>query len=242
MKTTMRKNKTLWLLLMLLSFSTMPSSVLGGGKDDPVIAKVMIDQLEIRGLDTDKEYVLEAQGWLGKDLDKLWLKTEVERNERETEEAEVQLLYSQGVSPFWDFQFGLKNDFLPKPDNLWVVMGFQGLSPYFLEVDTALFIGERGMIGLRLEAEYELMITQRFLISPEIELNLYNKNNERQGIGSGLANIETGLRFRYELRREFAPYIGVNWAGSFGNAANFANAEGESTRNTKFVLGVNAWF
>ena len=242
MKKTMRLNKTLWLLLVLLTLGSMPNIVLGAAKDDPIITKVMIDQLEIRDLDTDKEYVFEAQGWLGKDLDKLWLKTEVERNERETEEAEAQLLYSQGVSPFWDFQFGLRNDFLPKPDNLWVVLGFQGLSPYFLEVDTALFVGERGMIGLRLEVEYELMITQRFLISPEIELNLHTKNNEQQGIGSGLTGIETGLRFRYEVRREFAPYFGVNWAGSFGNTADFSNSEGESTRDTQFLLGIHTWF
>lgn len=218
------------------------SPVLAGGKDDPLLTKVLIDQLEVRNADEANPWVLSGQAWIGKDLQKLWFKADLERADGETEEAELQALYSQAIAPFWDVQIGLRQDFQPTPSRSWGVIGLQGLAPYFFEVDTALFFGENGRTAFRLEAEYELLFTQRLILTPEVEINLYGQNDVELGVGSGLSDMEAGLRLRYEIRREFAPYIGVNWSKSFGNTADFARNEGKDTNDLQWVIGFRAWF
>ncbi len=109
-------------------------------------------------------------------------------------------------------------------------------------MDTALFVGESGRTALRLEAEYELLFTQRWILTPEIEVNLYGKDDEAIGVGSGLSDVELGLRLRYEIRRELAPYVGVNWIKKYGNGADFSRAVGDKVSDTQFVVGVRLWF
>ena len=220
----------------------LPALTQAAGNDDPILAKVMINQLEIRSTDGPDPRVLEAQAWIGRDLNKLWLKADVEHVDGKTEEAEVQALYSRAVAPYWDLQVGWRHDIRPKPDRDWLAIGLEGLAPYWFEIDAAAFIGESGQVGARLEAEYEWMFTQRWVLSPEMIIDLHTKNDEATGTGSGLSDLELGLRLRYEIRREFAPYIGVNWTRKFGNTADFARAEGEDTNDVQFVAGVRAWF
>jgi copper resistance protein B len=227
------------MLAMLLSPGAL---VAGMGADDPLVYKVMIDKLEVRNTDGPNPLVLDADAWVGYDLNKFWFKTEVERVDGETEEAEVQFLYSRAVAPFWDFQVGWRRDIKPEPDRDFLALGFKGLAPYLFEVDAGLFIGESGQIGVRLDAEYEYMFTQRLILSPEIEVDFYSKDDEAVGIGSGLSDMELGLRLRYEIRREFAPYLGVNWTKQFGQTADFARDEGEDTSDVQFVAGIRAWF
>ncbi len=214
----------------------------GGMEDDPLLFKVMVDQLEWRDAKGDDPLVWDADAWIGKDLNKLWIKTEGEHAGGRTEEAEVQLLYSLAIAPFWDLQAGWRHDFQPNPSRDWLSIGFKGLAPYWFEVDAGLFAGGNGQVAARLDAEYELMFTQRLILTPEIELNLHSKDDEETGVGSGLSDMELGLRLRYEIRREFAPYIGVNWERKFGKSADFAEEEGESTDDVQFVVGVRAWF
>ncbi|WP_374972434.1 copper resistance protein B [Spongiibacter marinus] len=230
------------LVMALPVTASMINVSLAGAKDDPVLTMLQFDKLEMQDGESENPLLLEGQGWIGQDLNKFWLKTEIEREDGKTEEAELQALYSKGVSPFWDFQVGIRRDFQPIPDRNWAVIGLQGLAPYFFEVDTALFIGESGRTALRVEAEYELLFTQRLILTPEIEVNLYGKNDEELGVGSGLSDIEAGLRLRYEIRREFAPYIGVSWSKSFGNTANFAREDGEDTNDIQWVIGIRTWF
>lgn len=225
--------------LMTVGLST---TVFAGGADDPLLYKVMIDKLEIRNTDGPDPLVLDADAWIGKDLNKFWFKTEVERVDGKTEEAEVQFLYSRAVAPFWDFQAGWRRDIKPEPDRDYLALGFKGLAPYLFEVDAGVFIGESGQVGARLDAEYEYMFTQKLVLSPEIELNAYSKDDEAVGIGSGLSDMALGLRLRYEIRREFAPYIGVNWTRKFGQTADFARAEGEDASDVQIVAGIRAWF
>ncbi|MCU7876491.1 MAG: copper resistance protein B [Candidatus Thiodiazotropha sp. (ex Lucinoma borealis)] len=225
--------------LMAMGLST---AVFAGGADDPLIYKVMVDKLEIRNTGGNDPLVLDADAWVGYDLNKFWFKTEVERVDGETEEAEVQFLYSRAVAPFWDVQAGWRRDIKPEPDRDFLALGFKGLAPYLFEVDAGVFIGESGQIGARIDAEYEYMITQKLILSPEIEMNLYSKDDEEVGIGSGLSDMELGLRLRYEVLREFAPYIGVNWTKIFGQTADFASDEGEDTSDVQIVLGIRAWF
>ena len=217
-------------------------SAFAGGADDPLLYKVMINKLEVRNTDGPNPLVLKADAWIGKDLNKFWFKTEVERVDGKTEGAEVQFLYSRAVAPFWDLQAGWRRNVKPKPDRDYLALGFKGLAPYLFEVDAGVFIGESEQIGARLDAEYEYMLTQKLILSPEIEMNAYSKNDEAVGIGSGLSDMALGLRLRYEVRREFAPYIGVNWTKKFGQTADFARADGEDTSDVQIVAGIRAWF
>lgn len=243
MKNNMTKNGTS-LLLTLSIFSSMTSYVQAGAEDDPLLSKFMFDQLEVRDAGQEKPLILSGQMWFGYDLNKLWIKTEYESVGGEIEEAELQALYSKAISPYWDFQVGVRSDIEVDslPGNNWAVIGFQGLAPYYFEIDTALFIQESGDSAFRFEAEYEILFTQRLILTPEIEINVYGQNDSLTRTGSGLSDIEIGLRLRYEIRRKFAPYIGVNWAKKFGNTADFSRLDGISTSDTEFVLGVRAWF
>jgi copper resistance protein B len=219
-----------------------PAVFAGGMEDDPLLFKLMLDQLEWRDADGDDLFVWEADAWIGRDLNKLWFKSEGERAGSVTEGAEIQALYSRAVDPYWDFQIGWRHDLKPEPNRDWLAVGFKGLAPYWFEVDATVFAGGNGQVAGRLQAEYEFMLTQRWVLSPEFEMNIHGKDDEQTGIGSGISDLELGLRLRYEIRREFAPYIGINWEKKFGKTAGFAEDEGESTDELQFVVGIRAWF
>ena len=234
-------NKSTVSTLMISTLLLSPQAT-AGMQDDPLLTMFTIDQLEKRDASAGKPLVWEIQGWMGYDLHKLTFKTEGERVNSDTEGAELQLLYSRAITPYWDFQAGIRHDFKPEPTQNWTVIGFQGVAPYFFEIDANVFIGESGQTAFRFESEYEMMLTQRWVLSPEIEVNLYGENDEARGIGSGFSDMELGLRLRYEVRREFAPYIGINWERKFGNSADFSREEGEDTNDLQVVLGIRAWF
>ncbi len=233
------KNKIIFAVLGTL----LSASVYAGGmEDDPILTKVMIDQLEYRVAKGPDPVVLEAQAWIGKDLNKFVINADVEQVLGSIEEQEIQALYSRAVYPYWDFQIGVQNISKPGPNRNALAIGFQGLAPYFFEMDTTLFIGEKSQVGLRVSAEYEILFTQRLILSPEVEVNIFSKDDSAAGIGAGLSNSRAGLRLRYEIRREFAPYIGINWLNKYGNTANYARTAGEIVSDTQFVFGVRAWF
>lgn len=230
-------------IIALLFFLIIPSLAFSGGmNDDPLLTMLVVDQLEIRNNDGRDPLVWDAEGWIGKDLHKLWIKTEGEYVDSRVEEVELQALYSRAVAPFWDIQLGWRRNIRPTPNRDWLAFGVKGLAPYFFDIDAALFVGDAGRTSARLQVEYEIMLTQRLVLVPEIELNLYGKDDPATGIGSGLSNIEAGLRLRYEIRREFAPYIGLNWTKLYGDTADFARAEEVDTDDIQFVFGIRAWF
>jgi copper resistance protein B len=210
-------------------------------EDDPILSMFMIEQLEIRDADGSNPLTWEGEAWIGKDLNKLWFKTEGERVNGQTEELEVQALYSRAIAPYWDIQAGLRKDFKPQGRD-WGVVGLKGLAPYFFEADLALFVGNNGRSAARIQGEYELLLTQKTILTPEIELNLYGKDDPEIGIGSGLSDVSISLRLRHEFRREFAPYIGVEWSKKLGDTADFARADGNDVSDTQFVAGIRAWF
>ncbi|WP_137390400.1 copper resistance protein B [Rhodoligotrophos defluvii] len=205
--------------------------------------RVMVDQLEARIHDGRDGYLWDAQGWYGGDIDKLWIKTEGEGSFGEkTEEAEVQALWSRAITPWFDFQAGIRYDFRPDPERGHLVLGLQGLVPYEFEVDAAAFVSDEGDVSARFEAEYDLLITQRLILQPRAEVNLAAQEVRELGIGSGINDIELGLRLRYEFAREFAPYVGVEWERKLGETADFARDEGEGVDDLFFVTGVRIWF
>lgn len=234
----MKKNIVISFLALMLA-----TTAYGGGmNDDPLRAMVLIDQLEIRATDGDRPLAWDAEGWVGKDLNKLWIKTEGEYTDGHSEDAELQVLYSRAVAPFWDIQAGWRRDIRPDPQRDWLAFGIKGLAPYFFDIDTAVFVGSNGRTAARLQFEYEIMFTQKIILVPDITLNLYGKDDPAIAIGSGLSDIEAGLRLRYEIRREFAPYIGLNWTHLYGRTADFARAEGTDADDFQLVFGIRLWF
>ena len=210
--------------------------------DDPLVSKLMFDALEIgRNKEGTNTLTLEGDAWLGYDLHKLWIKTDLEMNDGKLEEGELQLLYSRGVSAYWDVQAGVRKDFKPVGREF-AVLGLKGTAPYMLDVDTSIAVGRGGQINARFNAEYELMLTQKAFLAPELDLSFYSEDDEAVGVGSGLSQAKVGFKLGYEIKREFAPYIGVRWAKKFGNTADFARAEGEDVSDTQLVLGIEAWF
>lgn len=211
--------------------------------DDRIFTFFQAEQLEHRWNDGANTLNWEAQGWVGGDVNRAWLKTEGEQVLDDTlEEAEVQLLYSRLIGPFWDLQAGGRYDFRPNPSRFFGVLGVQGLAPYFFEIDAAAFLSEDADVSARVELEYELLLTQRLIAQPLVELNFAIQEVEELGIGSGVNDVELGLRLRYEIIREIAPYVGVNWLRKLGETADFARDEGESVDTFALLAGIRFWF
>lgn len=204
---------------------------------------VLSDRLETRFADEVDTYVWDVQGWYGGDYNRLWVKTEGEGEQGASpESAELQLLFSRRFSPFWDWQLGLRHDFDPDPERTHLVIGLQGVVPYEFEWDSALFVSDEGDVTARVEAEYDLRITQRLIVQPRLEINASADDVPELGLGSGLNSTELGVRLRYEFKREFAPYIGVSWEKLYGDTADLARLQGESTSVASVIVGVRAWF
>jgi len=226
----------------LVLFS-LPTTIMAGGKDDdPLLTKVMIDQMEVRSMAGSDPLVIDAETWIGYDLNKFWIKAEVERLDGETEEAQWQFLYSRAVAPFWDIQMGWRHDAKPSPSRDWLALSMKGVAPYFFEVDASMYIGKSGQVAFVVDAEYEALITQKLILSPEVEVSAYTKTDAVQNIGSGFSSMDLGLRLRYEIRREFAPYIGLNWSKKLGETADLVKAAGGDTDDMQWVTGIRAWF
>ncbi|MBA3070183.1 MAG: copper resistance protein B [Hyphomonas sp.] len=187
---------------------------------------------------------LGGQGWWGTDENRLWIKSEIDYDldAGRFEDAEIQTLWSRPIARYFDVQAGLRHDFKPGPSRTYAVLGVQGLAPYWFEVDGAVFLSEKGDLSGRLEAEYEFRLTQRLILQPRAELNLAAQDVPELETGAGISTAEAGLRLRYEIDRQFAPYVGVNWKTSAGETANYIRARGDDTESLSFVTGIRLWF
>lgn len=234
--------KKLFNLFMAGTLLAASPFVHAGAEDDPVLAMLKLDQLEKRFGDEDP-LVAEGYLWIGKDLDKLWINFDLEHNAGRLEELGTQVLYSHAVAPYWDVQVGWGRDHKPSDQTRdWLVVGFEGVAPYEFEVETQLMLGRNGQTRLGLSAEYEVMFTQKLVLIPEVDLTLYGKDDNALDIGAGLSSGSVGLRLAYEFKREFAPYVGINWSRKFGGTADRARAGGEIVSDTQLVAGLRAWF
>jgi copper resistance protein B len=231
----------------VFAFGGMPVSLAQTMSDDPamhepLVGHLLVDQLEYRRTEGDGVIAWDAQAWYGGDYDKLWIKTAGEWTESSFERAELQLLYSRLVGYYWDVQAGLRHDFEPDPSRFYAVLGLQGLAPGYFELDLQAFVSEEGDISARLEAEYDILITQRLVLQPKAELNVAIQDVEELGVGSGVSDLEVGVRLRYEFVRELAPYVGVSWERKFGDTADFARQEDEDVESLSVLAGVRFWF
>lgn len=202
----------------------------------------MADRAEYRARAGGDGYLWDAQGWYGGDIDKLWIKSEGEGTFGEPiEQAEVQALWSHAVAPFFNLQGGVRHDFAG-PSRTHAVIGIQGLARYRFEVDAAAFLSTKGELTARVEAELDQRITQRLIAQPRFEVNFSAQDIPELGVGAGIDTAELGLRLRYEIQREFAPYIGIEQEWRIGRSADFARARGSDPSVTNFVVGVRIWF
>ncbi len=206
---------------------------------------VQADRLEGRTGRDDSAFVVDGQGWIGTDSSKFWWKLDGEApfgDGGDNQTWEGQALYSRMVSPFFDLQLGVRQEVTTDASRTHAVIGVQGLAPYWFELDAALFVSHTGKVTARLEMEYELLLSQRLILQPRVDLDVAFQNIEVLGIGSGLSSAEVGLRLRYEIRRELAPYIGVAWQRAVGGTAGIVRADGHDPASTALVAGVRLWY
>ncbi|MEO1169548.1 MAG: copper resistance protein B [Pseudomonadota bacterium] len=207
------------------------------------VGLVSVDRLEAAIGDGEDAYVWELNARYGGDIDRLWIKSEGEGAfGGALEEVEIQALWSHAIGPFFDFQAGVRADFRDGPDSAHLALGVQGLAPYMFEVDLAAFLSDDGDLTARIEAEYDQRLTQSMILQPRVELNLSAQDIPELGIGSGFSDLEAGLRLRYEIVPEFAPYIGLEWQRQFGDTADFARAAGDDPDRWVLLAGVKFWF
>ena len=210
--------------------------------DEHSFGSLLVDRLERVDTREGNATAYEAQAWFGRNYDRLVVKAEGDYGKGKLQEARTELLWGHAIATFWDTQLGVRYDSGVGPDRGWLAFGVQGLAPYWFEVDAAAYVGDKGRTAFRLGAEYELLLTQKLVLQPRLEINAYGKSDEALGIGSGLSDGVAGLRLRYEFTRQFAPYVGVERAGKFGKTADLARAAGEKTDETRWVAGVRFWF
>lgn len=210
----------------------------GGGRFSQVLTRFA--EYQVR--DGDDGYRWDVEAWYGGDINRFVLKTEGEGGlKKGVDDAEVQTLYSRAMGPYFDLQAGLRYDFEPT-QRTYATLGFEGLAPYWFEAEGAAFLSDRGDLSARFGAAYDLRLTQKLILQPYAEVNLALQDVPEAGTGSGVSDAELSLRLRYEIRREFAPYVGVSWQRKFGGSADFARAAGEGVSNSSFVVGIRGWF
>ncbi len=203
---------------------------------------VMINRLEGWDADHGTGQAWEGSAWFGSDLNRLWLRSEGEREGSRTESSELEVLYGRSISPWWDVVAGVKQDFRPADSRTWAAFGVQGLAPYKFEMSATAYLGESGQVMATVEAEYELLLTNRLILQPLVEASFSSKDVPEYGEGTGLNKVEAGLRLRYEITRRFAPYVGVVHERLFGDTADYRRGEGGDVTDTRFIAGVRFWF
>lgn len=203
---------------------------------------LLLDQLEYQDRDEGSTLGWNLEGWLGGDIDRLWLRAEGERTNGETDKAETQLLWGHAIGPWWDLLAGLRQDAKPGHSRTWAAFGLQGMPLYGLETEATLYLGEHNQAALRLEADYDILITNRLILQASGEVEGYTRNEPQRRLGSGLASSEFGLRLRYELSRQFAPYVGLSWERQYGNSARLSRNAGHRTEQGQWVAGIRMWF
>jgi len=210
--------------------------------DNAVNYFVLFDQFEGQAGDGPGGFSWDTKGWVGRDRNRLWFRAEGERVGGRFDQAQTNLLYGRAIARWWDVTAGVRLDTLPDTPRTALAVGVQGLAPYWFEVEASAYVETSGRAHLRVETEYELLLTNRLVLQPLVEFEIYARADPERHIDAGLSTGELGLRLRYEFRREFAPYVGVTWNRKFFGTADFARAAGEDTGGARLAIGVRTWF
>lgn len=216
-------------------------------KDDQIVVFTLAEQLEYQRDQATNPASWELVGWVGGDINRIWWKSEgaAATSERDAD-GELQVLYGRLVTPFWDLQVGIRGDAVLAMDDrtgrLHGVIGLEGLAPGWFDIDVAAFVSHRGDVSARLEATYDLLVTQRLIVQPRFELDAAVQDVPEFGVGTGLNSIELGVRVRYDIRRKLAPYLGVTWERLLFETRDFARVRGEDASAVAAVAGLRLWY
>lgn len=251
-----------WVMVLVLSTGcTMPASAqmsrpqsaamaLGAapGMEPPVMdnrifAHALLDQFEDRTNGSDHELRWDGEGWIGNDMNKLWIKSEGFSNNTTVSDGDHEALYDRPIPRmrYFDAQAGVRADLDSGPHRAWAALGIESLAPYFFEFAPTLYIQDGGNVGGRITGSYDLLLTQRWIVQPEAELHFYSKDDAERRIGSGFSELDAGLRVRYEISRKFAPYVGFAYNGKYCDTAIYSRSAGETTSDARFVFGIRFW-
>ena len=209
--------------------------------DTDIYTFVLLDELEWQADQSAGGLNWDAKGWVGGDRNRLWFRTAGQVDDGRLGDAEAHVVYGRAIARWWDVMVGVRQDVRPGPAQTWAAFGVQGLAPYWFEIEATGYVSDGGQTAARLEADYELLITNRLVLRPLVEFNLYGKSNLERGIGSSLSSTDVGIRMRYEFRRELAPYIGVTWNNTFGETRDLAEASGDEVSRVRVVAGLRLW-
>jgi copper resistance protein B len=220
-------------------FGPIPPPRMG---DEDKLASLLVDRLESATSHGSTAMTYDWQAWFGKTYDRALIRAEGDIEGGAFKDARNELLWAHAITAYWDTQLGIRYDSGKGTDRGWLAFGVQGLAPYWIYVEATAYVNEQGRTSFRLETEYDLLLTQRLILQPRIEMNIYSQRDDSRNVSSGLSDFSGGARLRYEILREFAPYVGVEWASKFGSAANNLQATGGSASGTLFVAGVHFWF
>lgn len=233
-----------WLPATLLAALALPAPA--QVMDDQLHVFTLLDRLEIAPGLEEAPIVADATGWWGGDVNRLWLRAEGEQaTEGEEGAVEAEALYGRLVSPFWDALVGVRVDHrwgAGRETRAHLAVGLEGLAPMWLELAPTLYVSQDGDVSAQVEAELDLLVTQRLVLQPRLEVQVAVQDVPEFGVGSGLGDLELGARLRYELRRELAPYVGVTWHRLFGDTADLARQAGEDDSRLSVVAGLRAWY
>jgi copper resistance protein B len=219
---------------------TLPPPV----KDNKVFAHVLFNQLEGRTNGSDNELRWDAEGWVGTDMNRLWIKSEGFAGNGTVSDGDHEVLYDRPIphTRYFDAQAGVRADVDSNPSRVWAAMGVEGLAPYFFNLEPTFYISDGGHMAGRINGSWDLFVTQRWVVQPQAELNFYSKDDPARGTGSGFSDIDAGIRLRYEVTRKINPYIGWAYNGRYGNSAFYTRQSGGATNNSSFVFGFRVWY
>lgn len=212
--------------------------------DNKIFTHILFDQLEGRTNGSDNQLRWDGQAWVGTDMNRLWLKSEGFAGKKNVSDGDLEALYDRPIPRmrYFDGQVGVREDLDSGPRRTWGAVGIEGLVPNFYEFEPTFYFRDGGNVAGRVTALYNLLLTQRLIAQPELEVNFYNKDDIARRIGSGLSDLDTGLRLRYEFSRKVAPYVGFAYTGKFGNTASYARKAGEAVSDPRFIFGLRVWY
>lgn len=210
--------------------------------DDTINHQILIDQLEYVRVRGAQGIAWNADAWFGKDINRFYVRTEGSRIGATFDDARVELGWSHAFTDYWDWRLGVRDDFGSGPNRQWAAVGVQGIAPYWFDVKASAYIGPTGRTALWAQVEYDMRITQRLILTPEIEANVYGRADPARRIDGGLSDITTSLRLRYEVSRKFAPYVGVSWGRRFGQNADRVTTNGDGRIQKQVLAGIRMWF
>jgi copper resistance protein B len=209
--------------------------------DTHIFYHVLFDQLEGR-FGSQSSFRWQGEAWGGTDRNRVFLKSQGEVTNGVMEDGNQELLYARPISSFFNLQGGVRYDLDSGPGRGWAAFGIEGLAPQFFYVTATGYVGSEGRLAAKLEGSYDILLTQRLILQPQMELNFFSKDDPARQIGAGLSSLDAGLRLRYEFIRKFAPYIAMTFENKFGDTANLARASGDPVSALRVSAGIRIWY